>query len=486
MIIILPTDRLLNRRTVLAGVWLLLLGAEFFVLFGTTPADSDIYGHLTFGNEILKRGALPVHDIYSYTAETTDWINHEWLSEVLFALVWRPMGFEGLHWLKLSFLGLYVYLLFQLVRQVTSRTSLLKFVFLAALFGLLLYPYLLVRPQLITFLLTQLLLLVLLRYLEDATTGWLYGLPFLFVIWTNAHGGFIAGIGLVAVACVTAWVLYPNRRFNLLTAGAVSLFATVINPYGYYIYQQLFRTFSNPYTDRLINDWQSVLSPDVLLHPVILAGVFLYAGYTVLFLRSRKPRRRIFLFVLTSVCFLVGLMDARNMVFVGLVGLPALAEITPERSSPIHTLRGRELLVALVLFLTSMGIIGHFERNPDGFFPESTVRYMKSKQLSGNLAVPFNWGQYCLYHLHPSVRVSLDGRYDTVYPLRVFEDFELRAYQGTKWKEIFLRYGTDYILVPKHYPLHDRITDSPAVTKLHTGRQAALYRLKSPGKKTSN
>jgi hypothetical protein len=34
---------------------------------------------------------------------------------------------------------------------------------------------------------------------------------------------------------------------------------------------------------------------------------------------------------------------------------------------------------------------------------------------SGRIVTPFNWGQYAIWHLSPGVRVSMDGRRETVY-----------------------------------------------------------------------
>lgn len=467
-----------DTKTVTIGLIILLTAVEMFVLFSVTPADPDLYGHLTFGTEILKRGSLPERDIYSYTAGRTRWINHEWLSEVLFASVWKTSGFNGLHWLRAVFLGAYLYFFYLCFDLLTDKPGLEKYVFFSGLLGLALYPYMFVRPQLITFLFTQILLYLFLSYFLHGSKV-IYLMPVLLALWSNVHGGFIAGLGLIAVAAVTILVIEPGRAKVFWVLAFTSGLGTLVNPYGYYIYEQLSRTFSNPYTDRVIQDWQSILSPDVLSHPIILLTLAIYFLYTYRFTTSTKTNARILLFNLTSISVVVGLADVRNMVFVVLIGLPALAELFPGLAGDIESLTSGRVLSGLLVLVVLLGVFGRAEPNPDGYFPEDSVNYLKSENITGNLAVPFNWGQYCIFHLHPSMKVSMDGRYDTVYPLEVFEDFVLKAYQGKNWKSILRRYGTDYVLVPKDYPLHRDITDTESAETLYSGEVASVFRLRS-------
>src|SRR6266496_4535995 len=65
-------------------VMLIALGAR-----GVT--DSDVWGHMLFGLDLLATRALPAVDRYSFTS-TQPWINHEWFSDVLFAFAYSHGG----------------------------------------------------------------------------------------------------------------------------------------------------------------------------------------------------------------------------------------------------------------------------------------------------------------------------------------------------------------------------------------------------------
>ena len=58
--------------------------------------DGDTYWHLATGDWILNHRAIPTTDPFSYTFAGAPWQAHEWLSEVLMALVFRAGGWSGL------------------------------------------------------------------------------------------------------------------------------------------------------------------------------------------------------------------------------------------------------------------------------------------------------------------------------------------------------------------------------------------------------
>ena len=48
-------------------------------------------------------------------------------------------------------------------------------------------------------------------------------------------------------------------------------------------------------------------------------------------------------------------------------------------------------------------------------FPVKAVALLKQSNVAGNMAVHFDWGEYVLWHLAPRIKVSIDGRRETVY-----------------------------------------------------------------------
>jgi hypothetical protein len=78
--------------------------------------------------------------------------------------------------------------------------------------------------------------------------------------------------------------------------------------------------------------------------------------------------------------------------------------------------------------------------------------------VSGRMATYFDWGEYVIWHLHPRVTVSLDGRRETVFSNRVIRG-HLQMYGATPEGMAYLdALSPDYVWVPRDLPLVNALT----------------------------
>ena len=64
---------------------LLLAGAALYLSLGYTEmAGSDLWWHIAAGRELFQTGTPWMVDDWSYTAHGGDWLNHEWLADIVF------------------------------------------------------------------------------------------------------------------------------------------------------------------------------------------------------------------------------------------------------------------------------------------------------------------------------------------------------------------------------------------------------------------
>ena len=77
---------------------------------------------------------------------------------------------------------------------------------------------------------------------------------------------------------------------------------------------------------------------------------------------------------------------------------------------------------------------------------------LKQHEIRGNMAVPFDWGEYVLWHLGPAIKVSIDGRRETIYSDETYQqsrNFE----RGTGvWDALLKNATTDLVLVSNGSP----------------------------------
>lgn len=229
------------------------IGALFLALSLKPVTNNDIWLHLTNGEWILEHGRVPLNDPYSFSAEGARFHAHEWLAGVVFHLVHRATGVVGLIVFKtavlLAALGLIV---------AAARRARAAGVELAIATGLALIVFqvrFLVRPEVFTFLLTALYVLVLTIEFErtrTSTRGWrslLWWLVPAQWFWVQVHGYFLTGLILVGTylaAGTAARVLVERRRPpKSLVSGWAALIAMTLaglaNPNGIDIYLFPFR-----------------------------------------------------------------------------------------------------------------------------------------------------------------------------------------------------------------------------------------------------
>jgi hypothetical protein len=106
-------------------------------------------------------------------------------------------------------------------------------------------------------------------------------------------------------------------------------------------------------------------------------------------------------------------------------------------------------------------------------FPIGAVDFLKRNQVSGNLLLPFDWGEYAIWHLYPRCRVSIDGRYTTAYPRRAIEASQ-HFFAGSPGWEESLRDAT-IVLVNRGQPNALSLFAMPEWAYVYSDPTALLY-----------
>ena len=80
---------------------LIFLTFAILVLLLVHPVDNnDLWMHIRTGEAMLENMSVASVDDYSYTVQGREWLNHQWLSQVIFFLVYRFSGVNGLIFLQ--------------------------------------------------------------------------------------------------------------------------------------------------------------------------------------------------------------------------------------------------------------------------------------------------------------------------------------------------------------------------------------------------
>ncbi len=106
----------------------------------------------------------------------------------------------------------------------------------------------------------------------------------LFPLWVNLHGGFVVGIGFMAVYCLEQAVAGKPYRHLIGVAAAMGLLVAA-NPFGFSYYSYLWRALRMPRPS--VPEWASVWSSFPSVSSVVFLVSLALVAYAVVTLRSR-------------------------------------------------------------------------------------------------------------------------------------------------------------------------------------------------------
>ncbi len=387
-------------------------------LLSLTTADADLWGHLTFGRDILASGHVVQVDRYSFTRDLP-WINHEWLAEIVMAAAWRTAGAIGLTALKLALAwgaGAFVLAAWRPFRLTPVWRDGLLFVTALGVWPLLAT----MRPQAFSILLCAALLFCLTQVLQGR--GWArLAVPALFAVWVNTHGGWLVGAGILAIftACALIDLTIPLRlRLAILLMAVASAAACLVNPYGLGMLDFLLTTVRPERAD--IPEWRPVTALPIAalalwFLPMALAAIALIRG------RKVAP-----LWVWLTIAMLAaGSMRVARLggffaIAVGLLVAPLAAGRRRDDGTTRDAFDWTAVGAALCAAALALGVFGRRVSMEGEWTPEpGAVEFVKSHELRGRLLTWFDYGEYAIWHLGPTMTVSMDGRRETLYSTAV-------------------------------------------------------------------
>jgi hypothetical protein len=458
------------------------------LLVTTTIADADLWGHLRFGLDMLAAKSLHSTDPYSFTADRP-WVNHEWLSELLMGAAYSASGPAGLGLLKLTMIGIVAATLVAVARE-EQGTPLARDLFIVLAIFVTYSRTQVVRPQLFSVALFC-VLLSLLRSAGKGRRAALWGIPPCFALWANLHGAWIVGLGVLAVWIAgEAWHRKSPRRALLLAAiGVLAVAATLVNPYGYGLWQFIAETVRPARPD--ITDW----TPFFALPPAVLAVEALLPAIAAVALWNapaawRPPARDVGILILLAVATVrVGRVDAFLQAAIAfLLAKPILAlfstlELNARESFRRASIPVGAFAIALAAYAGWGALANVRVIRVEGYWiPDRTAALaLREARPGARVLTWFDWGEYALWHLSPAgIRVSMDGRRETVYSERVTSD-HMRFYAGGADMVGYPdRIGADHVWLPSHLPIIEPLIRDGWTKVLDTGKSVVLARGGAP------
>jgi len=460
----------LKQHIVPIGVFVLI--EAFWASLALHKIDfsiDDLGRHIKNG-ELILHGQFDVlfKNVYSLTDPNSPFINHHWLSGVVFYLLNQTIGFGGIT----IFGALILLLAFGILFLAALRKA--DF-WLVALFSL---PTILMlaersdaRPEIFSYLFIAIFIYALLRFEEQPQSNAIFWLIPVQILWVNLHIFFPIGLMLVGGVLIEKILLRWRRAWGepIVRKTALLLlflaFACLLNPntlagalYPLTIAQtvnanfQVQETVMPFFTDSL---WRDVSVMVLKFSAPLLVLSFLFG-------LRRKP---IWYALASAGSFLSAFFMERNIPLFAMIFLPA---ITANFNGVFMFIRERlrwklQSWYASFAFASALALAGVFlafaiygaqgklvvTKEPGiGLLSNSggAANFILSNDLHGPIFNNYDIGSYLVYYLYPMDHVFVDNRPEA-YPSSFFSDvYEPALSDSAAWQKLDDQYHFNLIV----------------------------------------
>jgi len=457
-----------KKRTILswpfilrASLVLLIFGLlASFLIHNATAINQDLGRHLKLGQIIWQTKHIPNTNLFSYTEPNFPFINHHWLSEVIFYGIYTAGGFKGL----ILFTALMGLLSFGLVFALAWRRKYFLLTIWAAVLSVgLLIERTDIRPEIFGWLGLALFLVILDRNKEKIKLSIWWLLP-VQLLWVNLHISFVYGLALIFIFFLdrlwarrqTIHLLARKKKIDSYIAttifiGALLGLISFINPNtwrGALYPLSVFKNYGYAITENQSPFFLAKLaaSPTIIFFKAAL--VILALGFIV-----NWRRFNFFYFLISLLVTVMSCSAIRNFPLMGLIILPVLvSNFSQARESWskyfVWWTKNRlrpwlRLLTILAIFAILIGSIYCIVSNrfylkwgkadrfglsvPMG--AAKAVDFLQEQKISGRMFNNFDIGSYLIWRLYPQQQVFVDNRRE--------------AYSDDFWQSVYIPMQND-------------------------------------------
>ena len=469
-----------NQKLFFLFIAAFLFAAFLFALNQISEADTGLL--IKTGAYITEHYTVPLHDVFSYTAEGARWIAHYWLTALVFYGITVSGGTVGL----IVLVALIATLTFGLLMRVVwirEKKIFLAFLLFPLFFGLT-FGLWSARPQIFSYCFITLLILLIELFLNTKEKKYLYAVPFLMLAWANFHAGVILGLAVVFLFAFHEFASemwrFGERTKRSAFVALTSLGVVFLNPNGYatLVYSQIIAPVAKALG---VSEWFSLLDrlgtweSKVFLVFMVVVALALVFG----FLKRYKEDHRLdfFHWGLAVVAVILPIVSVRHVIFFPLLTFPLFIGIAyryvDSKEFPMEEIFQKRLIkpffFILTLFIVAGGVNTAREFKTGSIntklLPVHAADFIQKNGLNGPM---FNLeeGGYFIWRLWPEQKVFLDGR-NEVYAETPLNDYLSIIKQSSGWRDLVdKKYGINYFVMWYRPPI-DAYANNIAVSVMN-------------------
>lgn len=462
--------------------------------------DGDTGYHIRAGEYILRNLSVPKADIFSYITPPIPWTAHEWLSEVIMALLHQTGGLTAVVIAYSFIIAVSIRMFYVYVRR--DDNNVILSVVATIVFLILAMVHFLARPHIFSLI----ILIYWYRLLDDfqyCQKNRLWLLPIIMLLWVNLHGGFVIGLTILGIYIAgnlllkftdkVQWELNGKDKFNkLIRIFGFSIIACIVNPIGYKIFLFPVKLLSNKYIMDRVNEFLSPNFHDLQPFKYVLFLLIIIFTYS-----KKKPNivefslsllftsmslysvRYIPLFAVIVIPVLLRYIDGN-----GFSGLPKLKSFVVQRIENFTAIDSSTkgylwpvLSICFLLVLALNGTAAH-SFNPKTQ-PLAALEFLKENPVSGNMYNNDEFGDFVIYTSSDRYKVFIDGRLD-MYGSEQLKEYNKVSGFEQGWEKVLDKYNVTWIFFDTKSALARYLSINQDWNLIYSDKVASIFVKDSP------
>ena len=437
--------------------------------------ETDYLWHIKAGEYMFKHGTL-THDVFSWIVKGEYWMSHEWLFE------------EFIYILKLVF-GNYHLIIYPIITilpmllliYIPNRDKFSKNIFYTLVFSMFLFmmmiSYVQVRPHLLGFLFLTITIYLLYDLYKNEDSKKIYILPFITMIWANAHGGssnlsyilcllfFIGGLFSFKFTKIEAKKFTKKQILTYLIMSIICMISICVNIHGFKMFIYPYENMADTTMLNNITEWQST-SLNVISHYIY----YIYLLFIIMTMLLSGKKIRFIDFILLGFVTFLGLKSIRFWIYSPIIMSFIIFDYVKEEkvsSLPLSIFSG---ILCGFIVLSIINIYNmKFEYK---FHLDNEIIDAVKKERPKRLYNMYNYGGELIYN---DIKVFVDGRAD-LYSKHNLKDYLNIANGDGDYVMLINKYNFDYLLVDKDYSIYTYLKYNDNYQAVYEKNKTVLYK----------
>ena len=433
---------------------LLLLLPYFVFAIKEFVLDNDFWFLYNTGKVILEKGFIMIEPFTIH--ENLVFIPQQWLTDVIFYLIYNRFNIIGMLILVLIVNGLIIFLIYKLSFLLSNKKNISIITSIVIDMIYLIQGIITTRPQMFDIIIFLLELFLLENYIKYKKNIYLYFLPLISLLLINLHASMWL---MFFVFLVPYYLEYYYKKImkedsyeikNILIITIISLLIGFINPYTYHSVIYLF----NSYGIKEINKMVGEMMPITIEGAAVVYFIFLFDLLMIYINKGNNKIRYILLFLGT---FYLSLSHYKGVLYFFIISVVIISnsfysvkKVKSVNLSILEKLIYNVLIIGLITFISlNINLVDESKmalKKVTDYLDETTNKNIK-------LFTGYNEGSYLEYHgykcyIDPRAEVFLkknNKKEDIFYEYyNLNKDFE-------KIQPFLKKYKFDYLLISKSH-----------------------------------